>query len=158
MNTTDPQSPVQSAASSVTVSRSGVPHYWDLMTRNITLIILISYVVLLAGFTFMTGWKGDADKDGKWFDLTRNGFTTLGSALTLILGYYFGQKQVTQELKREQEGTIAELNKAEDGKEQAVERVRGLVGLLQVQPQTPSQPDSLKDADKSRLPKRPPKK
>jgi type VI protein secretion system component VasK len=116
------------------------------MTRSVTLIVLLSYVIFIATFTLISGLGGQAEE--KWFELMKGGFTTLGSALTLILGYYFGQKQVAEELKRDKDQTVADLKKKED------EKRTDLLNKLKEQA-TESQPASFADVDPARLPTRP---
>jgi len=105
------------------------------MPRLVTLIVLVAYIALLLAFVVITCVAG-VDSKASWFDLMKTGFTTLGSALTLILGYYFGQKQVAQEIEREKE---------QEGEEE--KRIR-LINLLKANT-TENQPD---DLSKAKLP------
>jgi hypothetical protein len=113
------------------------------MAPNIALIVLFAYVLLLFLLTIISCVKGSTET--QWLELTKTGFTTLGSALTLILGYYFGQKQVAEEAKRETQKTSEELDKEK-------QKTSQLVANLTANP-TASEPDDLSQIDKSQLPK-----
>ncbi len=121
----------------------------DTVTRDVTMIILIAYIILVV-ISFVVASMPGANQQG-WFDLTKTGFATLGSALTLILGYYFGQKQVTQEVKQESQKTIQKI------KAEAEESKNALVGLLKTMP-AQSEPESFEAVDKNNLPTRRPRK
>ena len=113
------------------------------MAPNIAIIVLFAYVLLLFLLTIISWIKGAAEKE--WLELTKTGFTTLGSALTLILGYYFGQKQVVEEAKRESQKTNEELAREKQKTSQLVEN-------LAANP-TANEPEDISMMDKSQLPK-----
>jgi hypothetical protein len=112
------------------------------LAGNIALIVLLSYVSLLFLLTLIS-CRAQVSAQSQWLELTKTGFTTLGSALTLILGYYFGQKQVAEEAKRETKKTSEELDKEK-------QKTSELVANLVANP-TPSEPENLRDSDKSLL-------
>ena len=88
--------------------------------------LLLTFCVIGAVFDYSA--KQNASK---WFDLAENGFTSLGTAFTLVLGYYFGQKQVAKEAAQD----------AEKEKEAFINQVQQTLA-------TPDQPE-----DRSRAPK-----
>lgn len=83
------------------------------VTQSVTVIILCAYIALVAFFTWAAN-VSSANPTGEhyknFFELTKTGFTTLGSALTLILGYYFGQK--AEEKKKDIEVQTAKAKEA----------------------------------------------
>lgn len=117
-------------------SRNGI---LDNMAPNIAIIVLFAYVILLFVLTGISCFNTNQ----AWMELTKAGFTTLGSALTLILGYYFGQKQVAEEAKRETQATNEQLVKERQKTSQLVELAKATA--------TPSEPDDLSALDQSRL-------
>jgi len=94
------------------------------MTKWVTVIILIAYISLTIWFCLAAKDAFASSKDSStpskfyenFFDLAKIGFTTIGSAFTLILGYYFGQR--IEEQKRE-----AQVKQAEAQAQSAKERL-----------------------------------
>ncbi len=112
------------------------------VTKNVTLIVLLSYVALVGVFTTITGMGGSSEE--KWLELTKTGFTTLGSALTLILGYYFGQKQVSEEVKKQvtQQLNEEKEKKVKEVQEEARKKLEQLVAKVS---ELPTPPQTEKD-------------
>ena len=97
--------------------------------------LFVAYVVLVLLFllvsVYLHGTDGQVNKE--WFEMTKTGFATLGSAFTLIIGYYFGQKNVAQELRQ----------KVKDTEEDAKERLQRLAEKLRTtgtENQSPDKP------------------
>jgi hypothetical protein len=123
------------------------------MTRTVTFVVLIAYIFILVSF-IASGYFASDKPEPAWFDLVKSGFTTLGSALTLILGYYFGQREVmaVKDAKKEAAEQIEEVQNVEGEKRET------LVGNLLKRAPMASQPDTLTDVDKTTLPAGKPKK
>jgi|GEM_PF-4757522 len=79
---------------------NGVGVERSLATKYITYTLLGTFVAsLIALFSTSTallrcdGKPADLDVYKGWFDLMKNGLILLGTALTTIIGYYFGQRE-----------------------------------------------------------------
>lgn len=112
-----------------------------LVSEAVTKIVLYAYIILLVGFGVLAACT-NSRSDSVWVELTRTGFATLGSSLTLILGYYFGQRQVEKEAER----AVSDVDKE---KTKTVRRLLDFLG----EDVTESQPE---DISKVTLPPRPP--
>jgi uncharacterized membrane protein YbhN (UPF0104 family) len=99
------------------------------ITRPITFWILGAYVTLVLSFVTISLFQ--SDKDTRWFELAKTGFTTLGSSLTLILGYYFGKTQVAEQARKEGEKDLEKVKKEKVGLDRALKAL-----------ETPSQPEN----------------
>ncbi len=109
-------------------------------TKVVTFVVLTSYIVILSGFV-LAGIFADGRPNKDWFELVKLGFTTMGSALTLILGYYFGQREVlaVKELKEEADQRIQEV-------EAAGAKNVGEILTVMTRGVTPNQPESIAEA------------
>lgn len=73
----------------------------DLTTKQIAVALLYTFVVSVALLFAINAWIASQEggiameKDGEknWFDLLKNALILLGTALTTIIGYYFGQRE-----------------------------------------------------------------
>ncbi|MDR3460306.1 MAG: hypothetical protein P4N60_22990 [Verrucomicrobiae bacterium] len=112
-------------------------------TKNITFVILGAYIALVVFFFLESIWSGkdSPEPNQKWYDLIKTGFTTLGSAFTLVLGYYFGNKQV-QDFKQVKEEQRQNENKI---KAEEVVKRQDLIQKL-MEPVTEPATDNLTDA------------
>jgi hypothetical protein len=95
-------------------------------TRPITFWILGAYVLLVLSFVAIS--LSPTDADHRWFELAKTGFTTLGSSLTLILGYYFGKTQVAEQARKEGEKNLETIKKEKVGLDKAL-RAMELQGI-----------------------------
>jgi Na+/proline symporter len=116
-------------------------------TTTLTVGVLVGYVTIL---TIVLLFIISADKNEPvWTDIVKTGFTTLGSAFTLILGYYYGHRPITEvneAIAKADENAISE-------KEENQKKVAALIDNF-TDKKDPSQPDSLENIDKSKLPTR----
>ena len=101
------------------------------ITRPITFWILGAYVTLVLSFVTIALFQPDKDAQSRWFELAKTGFTTLGSSLTLILGYYFGKTQVAEQARKEGEKDLEKVKKEKVGLDRALRAL-----------ETPSQPEN----------------
>lgn len=105
----------------------------------IALVLLITFVasfaVLLAINIIFSAWPLSDDTNGdtkkSWFELMKTASVLLGTALTTVIGYYFGQRESAQ-IRREAQ---AAENKAETKEKEAENAKRVLDSVTADLPQ-----------------------
>lgn len=80
----------------------------DKLTRNITYVVLIAFILILAALLIKAFISYKAPENGKeigleWLNLFRDGFLVLGGILTTLVGYYFGNRGSEAALKEAEE-------------------------------------------------------
>ncbi len=92
----------------------------DPTTKNIALILLwgfIGSIVLLIVvnlFIFKLNIGNDIDLTKGWFELLKNYLLLLGTALTTVIGYYFGQRDGAIKAEKADEEIKKTAQKADD--------------------------------------------
>jgi hypothetical protein len=121
----------------------------DRLMGSITQFIIGAFVVLILVFWASAIWSScqQSKSEARWFDLTKAGFTVLGSAFTLILGYYFGHRLGAQEADRKVREKDNDLRKAKDAVADNKQAVDELVERIS-ENITPDAPEKLANASR----------
>jgi len=104
---------------------------------------VVSLVALLVVNVGILWGTGDCDK--AWFELLKSGLSLLGTAMTTVIGYYFGTRDVRNAERR--------LNEKTEEAKEAKESVHQLARQLESLPLPSGMPEDFASA-KSQLRKR----
>jgi ABC-type glycerol-3-phosphate transport system permease component len=126
-------------------------------TRKIALGLLLTFIALLVllviiNVIYIRSFKSDVDIRRGWFELMKTNTILLGTALTTVIGYYFGQRESAQARKEAQaaEVKVQEQTKIAQTAEQAAKDVTHT--LKEVTSRLPSTDPADFEAAKNNLP------
>src|SRR5512138_2286451 len=93
----------------------------DRTTKTIALVLLNTFVFSIITLFAVNVFLDTDDTDAKkgWFDLLKNGLVLLGTALTTVIGYYFGQKEGSIKAEAAEKQAKASEEKAKATEEKA---------------------------------------
>lgn len=133
-----------------------IPSNRDLTTKHIALSLLYTFIISIIALFIVNGYwitvdpklkenvKIEDERKG-WFELFKNALILLGTALTTVIGYYFGQREGAIKAAEAQK----EVEKTEQQAKQIVDQVTQQRDEAIKEAATDNDPEQIDEASRS---------